>query len=60
MGDDLVLTKIETSPGEFRTEAEDIVALHDSGVSDSIIAAMMRAVPKEQDGPTTGIQPIKK
>lgn len=60
IGDALIIEKIQTSSCEFKTDPEDIVALHTSGVSDAIIAAMMRAVPVEQSGPATGIQPVKK
>jgi hypothetical protein len=56
----LVIEKIHTSSCEFRTDPEDITALHGSGVSDAVIAAMMHAVPVEQGGPRTGIQPVQK
>jgi hypothetical protein len=60
LGEQLVLEKIQTSPCEFRTDPEDLKALHESGLSDPIIAAMMHAVPADQAGPTTTIQPVKK
>jgi hypothetical protein len=60
LGDGLIIEKIQTSSCEFKTDPDDIVALHNSGVSDAIIAAMMHAVPLEQGGPATGIQPVKK
>jgi hypothetical protein len=60
LGEGLVIEKIQTSSCEFKTDPEDITTLHNGNVSDAIIAAMMHAVPVEQGGPTTGIQPVKK
>ena len=60
IGEDLIAEKIRTSSCEFRTDPEDLKTLHDDGISDAIIAAMMRAVPAEQGGPPTAIQPGKK
>jgi hypothetical protein len=57
IGENLVIEKIVTSSCEFKTDPEDITELHGRGVPDSIIAAMMHAVPVEQGGPETGIQP---
>lgn len=39
----LIIDKIQTSPCEFRTDPEDIGALHNAGVPDAIISAMMHA-----------------
>ena len=60
LGEDLVIEKIKTSSCEFRTDPEDLKMLHDGGVSDAVIAAMMHAVPADQSGPATTIQPVKK
>jgi hypothetical protein len=60
LGEELILEKIQTSTCEFRTDPEDIKALHENGLSDTIIAAMMHAVPADQNGPVTTIQPVKK
>jgi len=60
LGDALIIEKIQTSSCEFKTDPEDIMSLHQEGVSDAVIAAMMHAVPVELGGPTTGIQPVKK
>lgn len=60
LSEGLIIDKIQTSSCEFRTDPADITALHAGGVSDAIIAAMMHAVPVEEGGPTTGIQPVKK
>jgi hypothetical protein len=51
LGVGLIVEKIQTF------DPADIAALHNGGVSDAIIASMMRAL--EQGGPTTGIQPVK-
>ncbi len=59
LGDSLIIEKIQTSSCEFKTDPEDITALHQAGVSDAIIATMMHSVPVEQGGPATGIQPTK-
>ncbi len=60
LGEELIIEKIKTSSCEFRTDPEDLKALHDGGISDAIIATMMHAVPADQGGPATAIQPIKK
>ncbi len=58
--DDLVIDKIQTSSCEFRTDVEDIQALHGAGVSDAVISAMMHALPLTQSGPATSIEPATK
>ncbi|MDR3717852.1 MAG: PEGA domain-containing protein [Bryobacteraceae bacterium] len=60
LGEDLIIEKIKTSSCEFRTDPEDLKALHDGGISDAIIAEMMHAVPADQAGPATTIRPVKK
>lgn len=60
LGEGLIIDKIKTLSCEFRTDPEDLKTLHDGGVSDAIIAEMMRAVPADQSGPATAIQPVKK
>jgi len=60
LGEQLVIDKIQTSACEFRTDPDDIAKLHDGGVSDAIISAMMHAVPADQAGPDTNIKPVKK
>ena len=60
IGDALIIEKINNSSCEFRTDPEDITLLHEGGISDAVIAAMMRAVPLEQGGPSTGILPVEK
>jgi hypothetical protein len=60
LGEELIVEKIRTSSCEFRTDPEDLKTLHDAGVSDAIIAEMMHAVPADQGGPATAIQPVKK
>jgi hypothetical protein len=60
LGEDLIIEKIRTSPCEFRTDPEDLKTLHEGGISDAIIATMMQAMPADQGGPVTAIQPTKK
>jgi hypothetical protein len=60
LSEGLVIDKIQTSSCEFRTDPEDIASMHSIGVPDAVIAAMMHAVPVEQGGPATGIQPTGK
>jgi hypothetical protein len=55
----LVIDKIQTSACEFKTDPEDITALHAAGVPEAVISAMMHALPLDQTGPATTIQPIK-
>jgi PEGA domain-containing protein len=60
LAENLVIDKIQTSSCEFRTDPDDITALHKAGLSDVVISAMMHALPQEQSGPPTSIQPTKK
>jgi hypothetical protein len=60
LGDNLVIDKIQTSACEFKTDPDDLAKLHESGVSDAVISAMMHAVPADQAGPDTNIKPVKK
>ena len=57
LGEELIVEKIKTSSREFRTDPEDLKTLYDSGVTDALIAEMMRAVPADQAGPATAIRP---
>jgi len=41
LGDDIVVSTINSQPGNFATGANDLIALKGGGVSDKIIAAMM-------------------
>jgi hypothetical protein len=43
LGDDLIIDKINNSPSAFHLELDDIVELHNAGISDAIIQAMMHA-----------------
>jgi hypothetical protein len=60
LGDNLVIDKIQTSACEFKTDPDDLAKLHENGVSDAVISAMMHAVPADQGGPDTNIKPVKK
>jgi hypothetical protein len=41
IGDDLVVSMINTQPGTYKTGADDVIALKDAGVSDKVLAAMI-------------------
>ncbi len=41
LGDDIILQAIHSQPGEYRTSPDDLVALKDAGVSQTVIAAML-------------------
>jgi len=43
LGDDIIIEKISTSPTAFKLESGDLVQLHQAGVSDAVIKAMMHA-----------------
>ena len=60
LSESLVIDKIQTSTCEFKTDPEDITALHAAGVPEGVISAMMHALPLDQTGPATTIQPTKK
>jgi hypothetical protein len=60
LAENLVIDKIQTSSCEFRTDPEDITALHNDGVSDAVVSAMMHALPLDQSGAQTSIQPVAK
>lgn len=56
----LVIDKIQTSACEFKTDPEELTALQASNVPESVISAMLHAVPLDPAGATTTIQPVKK
>jgi hypothetical protein len=41
LSEDIVLNKIASSPADFRTGAQDLIQLKESGVSDNVIKAMV-------------------
>jgi hypothetical protein len=41
LGEELVMSTIKSQPGNFKTSADDLIALKTGGVSDKVIAAMM-------------------
>jgi hypothetical protein len=43
LGDDLVIDKIKASPASYRLDADDLVGLKQSGLSDALIGAMIQA-----------------
>lgn len=43
MGDELIIEKVKTAPGNYRLDPDDLVQLKNSGLSDQIVAAMMEA-----------------
>ena len=56
----LVIDKIQTSACEFRTDLPDIAELQRAGVPEAVISAMIHALPVDQTGPPTSVQPTKK
>ena len=42
LGDDLIIAKINNSTTAFQLEADDLVNLHNAGVSDAVLHAMMK------------------
>jgi hypothetical protein len=42
-GDDLIIDKIKSNPAAFRLELDDLATLHNAGISDAIIQAMLHA-----------------
>src|ERR1035438_697753 len=42
LSEDIVLSSVHSQPGRYATGADDLIALKSAGVSDKIIAAMMR------------------
>jgi hypothetical protein len=42
IGEDLIISKINNSPTAFQLEPDDLVNLHNAGLSDAIIQAMMK------------------
>ena len=56
----LVIDKIQTSACEFKTDPEDILALHQAGVPEEVISAMLHAVPLDPAGAPTTIEPVRK
>ena len=46
LGDELIIEKISTSPTAFKLDASDLVELHQTGISDPVIRAMVHALVK--------------
>jgi len=55
----LVIDKIQTSACEFRTDLRDIAELQRAGLPEAVISAMIHALPVDQTGPPTNVQPAK-
>src|SRR5216683_6206718 len=45
LADDLIVSKIKSSPGDFDTSIDAILKLKAAGVSDAVIHAMVEATP---------------
>lgn len=45
-GDDLIIAKIKSSPGDYRLDTEDLIALKNAKLSDAVIQAMLGASKK--------------
>ena len=43
LGDELIIAKVKSTPGNYRLQTEDIVALKNQGVAEAIILAMIEA-----------------
>lgn len=41
LSDDVIVTTINVSPGEYKTSADDLVALKSAGASDKVVAALV-------------------
>jgi hypothetical protein len=41
LSDDVIITTINSSPGEYKTSADDLVAMKSAGASDKVIAAVV-------------------
>ncbi len=41
LGDDIILQMVRTQPGDYKTGADDLVALKNAGVSQAVISAML-------------------
>jgi hypothetical protein len=41
LGEEIILSQIKASPGQYSTATDDLIALKGAGVSDKVIAAMM-------------------
>ena len=56
LGDELIIDKISTGATTFELDASDLVELHDAGLSDAVIKAMIHA-PPHSDTPRVGGDP---
>ena len=52
IGDDVIILKISSGPTKFSTEPVDLVALKNAGVSDAVIAAMLKPTGPTKTGST--------
>lgn len=48
LGDEAIIAKIESSPSDFQTSTDDLIALKNANVSSGVIAAMIQASNKAQ------------
>jgi hypothetical protein len=53
LGDDLILQTINTQPGDYKTDADAMVALKEAGVSDRVITGMVNKSRKKLTGDIT-------
>ena len=42
LGDDVIVTTISSSPGQYALSTDDLIALKKAGISDAIVSAMLR------------------
>jgi hypothetical protein len=64
LGDSLVIQTVNTQPGDYATDADSLVRLKESGVSDAVISAMVRVMSTQgrrlltTGGGTQPVEPI--
>jgi hypothetical protein len=70
LSDDVIVTTINSSPGDYKTSADDLVALKSGGASDKVIAAVVtkaaapaaaasEPAPKDADAPRSSGEKVK-
>src|ERR1700722_2649195 len=56
ISDDLIISTIEASPGDYDTSADGLIALKTAGASDKVVSAIVKKVSSAPQAVTAAIQ----
>lgn len=52
LGDDIIISTINSQPGTYLVSADDLVVLKKAGISDTVIGAMISKIVDQANGPS--------